>query len=74
MHKPDLVHLAIAAAGGRERISKHLQVHTQTVSNWRTKRCIPQHHIVDLCSLGDYIIKPEQLLAYIDWARKEKVK
>lgn len=71
MHKPNLVHVAIEAAGGRETLAPILQVHVNTISTWRAKREFPSCHIVKICSLGEYIIKPEQLLAYIDWARRE---
>jgi len=72
MHKPDLLHIAIVAAGGRERIAKHFNIHKQTVSNWKTSKSLPSYYIEKLCALGEHIIKPEQLLAYIDWARGEK--
>lgn len=72
MFKPDLVKVAITAAGGRERIAEQFRISKQTVSMWSHTGRISAYYIDKLCALGDYIIKPEQLLAYTVLARMEK--
>jgi hypothetical protein len=72
MFKPDLVKVAITAAGGRNRVAEHFGFSKQTISLWSHYSRVSPHHIEPLCALGQYIVRPEQLLAYIDWARKEK--
>jgi hypothetical protein len=65
-HQPNLIKLAITAAGGRERVAQHFGLTTWGVGNWIRSHRMPASNIRPLCDLGQNIIKPEQVLAYIE--------
>jgi hypothetical protein len=67
-HKPNLIKVAVEAAGGRTVAAERLGVDRWTITNWQRGGRVPSQHIRALCALGENIITPEALLAYIEQA------
>lgn len=67
--KPDMIHLAIEAAGGRAELARRLGIHRSTVDQWALRRNIPSKRIKTVCDMGSNVITVEQVVAYI--AEKE---
>lgn len=65
-HKPNLIKVAVEAAGGRTVVAAALGIDTWTVTNWQRIARVPAQHIRVICAMGDNIITPERLLAYIE--------
>lgn len=65
-HKPNLIKVAIEAAGGRMVVAKAFGLEERTPTRWQRVNTVPVHFIRQLCAMGDNIITPERLLAYID--------
>ncbi len=65
-HKPDLIKVAVEAAGGRLVVSERLGVSPFTVSYWQRRKFMPPELIRPLCTAGGGIVTPEQVLAYIE--------
>lgn len=72
MHTPNIIQVAIVAAGGAAKVASEIGISAESVRIWSRTHHMPQHHILRVSEMGQNIIKPEELLAYIDWARKEK--
>lgn len=64
-HKPNIIKVAVEAAGGRSRVAKAFGVSNFTITNWQTTNRMPPEKIRPLCEMGG-IITPEQVLAYIE--------
>jgi hypothetical protein len=71
-HKPNLIKVAITAAGGRETVAREFGITAWGVGNWTKTAGIPANRIRRLCELGDNIVSAEQLLAYIEQAKAER--
>lgn len=67
--QPNMIHLAIEAAGGRASLAKKMGLCRGTVNQWALRCSIPVKHIKAVCEFGSNVITVEQVVAYI--ARKE---
>ncbi len=65
-YKPNLIKVAVEAAGGRTVVSRAFGMDVWSITNWQRTNRVPAHHIRQLCAMGDNIITPERLLAYIE--------
>lgn len=65
-HKPNLIKLAVTAAGGREAVSKAMGVSVWGVGHWCKSGRVPTEKIRPLCDLGSNVISVDQVLSYIE--------
>lgn len=65
-HKPNIIKVAVEAAGGRTRAAEQLGVDRWSITHWQREGRVPPQHIRALCALGENIITPEAMLAYIE--------
>jgi DNA-binding transcriptional regulator YdaS (Cro superfamily) len=70
--KPDIIKIAVQAAGGRNVCAERLGVSPWSISNWQAKRSMPANLIRPLCALGG-VVTYEQLLDYIEANAAERV-
>lgn len=63
---PNLIKLAISAAGGRTKVAEHFGVGYWIVTNWTKRGTVPADKVRALCHLGANVITPDALLAYIE--------
>lgn len=66
VNSPDMIKLAVEAAGGRSQVAQALGVDVWTVTNWQRSRRVPPAHIRRLCTMGANVITADQLLAYME--------
>lgn len=73
-HQPNIIKVAITAAGGRDEAAKAVGADRSTLSRWVRLGWMPPEKIRPLCDAGSGVVKPEQILAYIEAAKaSEKV-
>ena len=65
-HKPDIIKLAVEAAGGRAKVADAIGVSAWTVSYWSRSRRMPSRYVRQLSELGGNYITVDELLAYIE--------
>lgn len=70
-HKPNIIKVAVEAAGGRSKVAKAFGVSNFSITHWQTTNRMPPQHIRKLCEMGG-IITPDQLLAYIEACAAER--
>jgi hypothetical protein len=68
---PDMIKLAVLAAGGFEEVGRELGISHWAVRQWLKVGRVPAEYIRRLCNMGG-VVSYEQLLAYIE-ANAEKV-
>lgn len=71
-HKPNMIKLAIQAAGGSKRVAAEFGISARGVSQWSESSTVPSRRITRLCELGENVIRPEQILTYIEQVAAEK--
>lgn len=67
--KPNLIKLAVIAAGGREHVADTFQTNPMTVTNWQRRGVWPVEWVRRLCAMGENVISVDALLAYIEEAK-----
>lgn len=70
-HKPDIIRVAVTAAGGTQRVADHFGVRYQTVVAWWRRRRIPVHFIAPLCDLGRNVVTADSLVRYMTEAHED---
>ena len=68
---PDMIKIAVQAAGGRSICAERLNVSPWAITYWQNKRTVPANLIRPLCDLGG-VVSYEQLLGYIEAHAQEK--
>ena len=63
--RPDLLKIAIVAAGGRKAVAARLGITASAVDDWRTRGLIPERHRQTVCAMGGNIVTPEALAAFL---------
>jgi hypothetical protein len=69
---PDMIKLAIMAAGGPHEVAKAFGITHWAVRQWVVTRRVPLKKIRPLCAMGG-VITPDQILAQIEAGEFEKV-
>lgn len=72
-HQPNLIKVAVEAAGGRSQVAKAWNLSPWTITGWQREGRMPVEKIRPLCALGGGVVTPEQLLAYMEQRTTEKV-
>lgn len=62
---PDMIHLAIEAAGGRAALAQKMGLCRGTINQWALRGAIPAKHIKAVCDFGSHVITVEQVVGYI---------
>lgn len=70
MHTPNVIKVAINAAGGPSRVATELELIPETVRLWIRKHSMPDKHIMRVCQLGGDLITRNQVRDYMDSKRK----
>lgn len=70
MHTPNVIKVAIEAAGGTSRVASELDLIPDTVRLWIRKHSMPDKHIMKVCQLGGDLITRNQVRDYMDSKRK----
>lgn len=65
-HTPNIIKVAVEAAGGRNKIAAHFGISPWTVTCWTRKHSLPAKYIVRLCELGGNVISPTTVIEYIE--------
>lgn len=67
-HTPNVLRLAVQAAGGVERVGELFGISYQAVSKRIRERSWPAHQIRPLCAAGGGIITPDKVLDFLEEA------
>lgn len=71
-HKPNMIKLAITAAGGRERVANEFGRSAWGVGHWTKTDRMPVEFVQPLANLGGNVVSAEQLLTYMREQAQEK--
>jgi hypothetical protein len=71
---PNLLKLAIVAAGGNSVIAARYGMSRGMVSAWVARGSFPPDKVADLCGLGGNVIKADSLLGYLADIAAEKAR
>lgn len=69
----NLVHLAVEAAGGTQRVASECGLTRQAISGWVHRRSVPVRWAAALCAAGHDIVRVDALLAFILAHRSGKI-
>lgn len=73
-NKPNMIAIAVMAAGGRQAVAAEFgDVTPWAITGWQRTNRMPAHKIRPLCALGGDVVKPDQLLAYIEECEAAKI-
>jgi DNA-binding transcriptional regulator YdaS (Cro superfamily) len=64
-HNPDIIKLAVEAAGGRRKLAAVLGVSPWAITGWQRTRRMPADKIRRLCEAGG-VFTPDHILEYIE--------
>lgn len=65
-HKPNVIALAVQAAGGRDSLARELGLEQWRVSHWyRVKPHLPADYVLELCARGSNTITPVRIAQYV---------
>ena len=74
MDSPNVVQVAIAAAGGRKKACERLGLPEWTLSRWQANRAVPSDQVRALCDLTGGIVTVEMLLAFIEESKAKRAR
>lgn len=73
-HKPNLIQLAVQAAGGRDQLATDLGLEPWRVSHWyRRQPHLPAGFVLELCSRGANTIHPIRVAKYVAEQRTGRI-
>jgi hypothetical protein len=62
---PDLIKVAITAAGGTRAVAKHFRVSRQAIYHWQQKGMVPARYLAPLADLTGGLVSDAQIARYV---------